>query len=288
MLKYITISILPLVLAMCTSSNKQLKLEGYDGSGGQQNQIVLNDSYEAEESITENETDPIPQPNITKKKIIKDGNMAIKVDDIYSAKQKVDSLVNLYKAYYAKENLNNSDYNTSYNLKIRIPSKYFEVFIARLEDGTGEVLYKNLDARDVTDQFIDIETRLENKRKYLKQYQQLLKRANTIKEILEIEERIRALEEEIESSEGQLKYLSNQVAYSTLNLELTKQKDYVFKPKKRTRFIEKLKQSLSGGWYGFVTFFLFMVRIWPFWIIVTVGFYLIKRYRRKRKFNKQS
>ena len=288
MLKYITISILPLVLAMCTSSNKQLKLEGYDGSGGQQNQIVLNDSYEAEESITENETDPIPQPNITKKKIIKDGNMAIKVDDIYSAKQKVDSLVNLYKAYYAKENLNNSDYNTSYNLKIRIPSKYFEVFIARLEDGTGEVLYKNLDARDVTDQFIDIETRLENKRKYLKQYQQLLKRANTIKEILEIEERIRALEEEIESSEGQLKYLSNQVAYSTLNLELTKQKDYVFKPQKRTRFIEKLKQSLSGGWYGFVTFFLFMVRIWPFWIIVTVGFYLIKRYRRKRKFNKQS
>ena len=61
----------------------------------------------------------------------------------------------------------------------------------------------------MTDQFIDLETRLENKRNYLKRYNDLLLKANSIKEILEIEEKIRALEEEIESATGQLKYLSD-------------------------------------------------------------------------------
>lgn len=45
-----------------------------------------------------------------------------------------------------------------------------------------------------------------------------LVKANSIKEILEIEEKICALEEDIESATGRLKYLSDQVDYSTLDL----------------------------------------------------------------------
>ncbi len=227
--------------------------------------------------------DEVEKQEVTKKKIIKDGRLGIRVSDLENIKFRIDTIINQYGGYYASEKLNNSDWETSYNLKIRIPSDNFMKFIHDAETGVGEILYKEIEARDVTDQFIDLETRLENKRNYLKRYNDLLIKANSIKEILEIEEKIRALEEEIESTTGKLKYLSDLVAYSTLDLTISKQKNFKYYPIKRDKFSEKLKQSLSKGWFGFVDFFLFIINIWPLWIIITLIFYLWKKYKMKIK-----
>ncbi|MDD2315375.1 MAG: DUF4349 domain-containing protein [Proteiniphilum sp.] len=229
--------------------------------------------------------DEIENQEVTKKKIIKDGRLGVRVTDLENTKSRIDTLIIRHGGYYANESLNNSDWETSYNLKIRIPSENFMKFISDIEAGDGEILYKEIDARDVTDQFIDLETRLENKRNYLKRYNDLLVKANSIKEILEIEEMIRALEEEIESTTGRLKYLSDLVDYSTLDLTISKQRNFKYNPAKRDKFTEKLKQSLSKGWFGFVDFFLFIINIWPLWIIILFIFYLWKKYKMKRKKN---
>lgn len=223
---------------------------------------------------------------VVKKKIIKDGRIGLKVSDLESTKTRVDSLIKRYDAYYSNENLNNSDRESSYNLTIRIPSSSFESFIHAIEIGNGEILYKEVDARDVTDEFIDLETRLQNKRAYLKRYQELLNKARNVKEILEVEEKIRALEEEIESTTGRLKYLGDLVDYSTLRLNIYKQKDYKYNPKKREKFSERIKQSLSKGWFGLIDFFLLLIKIWPFWIVTILIIYFIRKMRRDRKQNK--
>ncbi len=106
-----------------------------------------------------------------------------------------------------------------------------------------------------------------------------------MKEILEIEEHIRNIEEEIESTEGSLRYLSNQVDYSTLKLEIKKVFEYT--PEVRENFFEKVKQSLSGGWNGVVVIVLFFIQIWPLWIIIGLIYWLIRRITKKRK-NKKS
>ena len=112
-----------------------------------------------------------------KKKIIKDGRMGLKVSDLPKSKSKTDALVKSYGGYYESESLNNSDYESSYTLKVRIPGSNFEKFIAGIESEDGEILYKTIDARDVTDQFIDLETRLNTKKNYLVRYNELLKKA---------------------------------------------------------------------------------------------------------------
>lgn len=223
---------------------------------------------------------------VVKKKIIKDGRIGLKVSDLESTKTRVDSLIKRYDAYYSNENLNNSDRESSYNLTIRIPSSNFESFIHAIEIGNGEILYKEVEARDVTDQFIDLETRLQNKRAYLKRYQELLTKARNVKEILEVEEKIRVLEEEIESTTGRLKYLGDLVDYSTLRLNIYKQKDYKYNPEKREKFSERIKQSLSKGWFGVIDFLLLLIKIWPFWIVAMLIIYFIRKFRRKKKQNK--
>ncbi len=225
----------------------------------------------------------IGQPVPVKKKIIKDGRMGIHVQKLEKTKHRVDTLVDWYHGYYAKEDFSNTSYQSEYTLKIRIPASDYDLFIASLESGDGEINYKNINARDVTEEFIDLEARLENKRGYLKQYTALLKKANTIKEILDIEEKVRGIEEEIESTEGRLKYLSDLVAYSTLELTLSKDKDFRFSPGQRDKFGERLKQSVSKGWYGFIDFLLFVIKIWPFWFILAAVWYLWKKFRRKKK-----
>lgn len=222
------------------------------------------------------------QNDSIKKKIIKDGHMEIEVSELEKTKHDIDSILQNYNGYYANENLNNSDWEMSYTLSIRVPSRYFENLILNIEKGNGKITSKEIDTRDVTSKFIDLETRLKNKKKYLKTYTDLLKQAKTVKDVLEIQDKTREIEEEIESKTGQLKYLKDQVAYSTLNLEISAPK--ISKPAPPITFITKVKDSLSDGWNGFLNMVLFVINIWPIWILLLFVFILWKR-RKKSKMN---
>ena len=280
MKKLLAISILAILIASC--NQRQSDDVSFEVADSEAEMIPL----------TRQAMDAPPAPinptvtnEVIKKKIIRDGRLGLRVTELEKSKTLIDTLVRANGAYYANESFQNSDWESSYNLKIRVPSLNFDKFISGIEAGEGEVLYKVIDARDVTAQFIDLETRLENKRSYLVRYNDLLKKANSVNDILAIEEKIRGLEEEIESTTGQLKYLSDQVDYSTLDLTLTKQKDFKYNPEKRAKFSERFKQSLSKGWFEFVDFVLFIIKIWPFWIIIAVMVYFWRKYRKARKKN---
>ena len=226
---------------------------------------------------------PSLTPAVMHKKIIRDGSLTLKVKDIIAVRKQVDSIVFKMGGYVGSESFNSYEQESSYNIIIRVPAAQFDRLVERLEKGTGEVLFKDISARDVTEEFVDLEIRLANKRKFNGRYAELLKKAGSVKEILEIEENIRKIEEEIESTEGRLRYLSDQVAYSKLTLTLTQEKEYKYKPRQARNFAERLKESLHEGWKGFVSFLLFLLRIWPFWILAVIGWALYRRYKRRKK-----
>ena len=60
------------------------------------------------------------------RKIIKDGQMQIRVKKPEEGKKEIDSLVKKFHAYYAEETYTNQDYTHDFSLKIRIPSEKFE------------------------------------------------------------------------------------------------------------------------------------------------------------------
>jgi len=227
------------------------------------------------------------EPTVVTKKIIKDGRLGLQVDNLQIAKQKIDSLVKVAGGYYANENLKNSDNQSGYELVIRIPVVNFERFVGSAEKGSAKVLYKEIQARDVTEEFVDLSTRINSKRNSLARYNEIMKKANTVKDIIQIEESIRVLQEEIESTEGRLRYLNDCVSYSTLNMTISTEKDFTFKPSKRDSFWEKLKESVADGWYGLVDFILDFFGLWPYLIlIIPIGFFIrrrIKKWKLRKK-----
>jgi len=225
----------------------------------------------------------VVKPDAINKKLIKDGNMRIETKDLQASKQRMDGLLKQYGGYYESENLDNNDFETSYNLKIRIPAQSFEALIGALEKGEDEVKSKYIQARDVTEEYIDVESRLNNERAYLERYKALLAKASTVKDILAIEESIRTIQEEIESREGRLKYLNDQIAFSTLDVQLFKKNPYKFTSKQKGPFWERMKKSLSNGWSFTIGLALALVSLWPVWLIGAAVIVVVKRIRKKRK-----
>lgn len=215
------------------------------------------------------------------KKIIKDGEIEIKSNDLYTGKKEVDQLLQNLNGYYEYEEIKNEEDMLRYELKIRLPAQNFEKLIENLEKGKNEITKKKIQARDVTTEHIDIETRLNNKKKYLNRFNELLSKSTTIKDILSLEENIRKLQEEIESQEGQLKYLNDQVNYSTLHISIFKIKDFQYKPIHQHNFWERLKNALANGWISLIGLIIWLISLWPYFIISIGGYYLYQKYLKK-------
>lgn len=232
---------------------------------------------------------PVPPGEIStgstpiEKKIIRDGNVGVEVDDYKLFRIKVDSVVASLNGYISNDNLYNNDESINCDLVVRIPEKNFDRFLSYLDRGEAKTLYKNVSSRDVTEEFIDIEARLKNKKSIEKRYAQLLSKARSVKDILEIEEKLRVIREEIESTQGRLNYLSSQVSFSTIHLSIIQKIDFKYRPDKKTNFFQLLIKSLDKGWKALLQFVLFLFRIWPFILILAAAIILFIRYKSRKK-----
>lgn len=99
---------------------------------------------------------------------------------------------------------------------IRIPRNRFEPTLAAI-DKIGDVLHRDIQAQDVTDEYTDLDIRIKNARAMQARLKQLLERA-AVKEALEIEKEMRRVTEELELLEGKLKLLKDKIAYSTITV----------------------------------------------------------------------
>ena len=230
-----------------------------------------------------------PEKTIKKgKKIIKNGTMRIKSETFGESKKRIDKVVKSLNGYYENEELDKNDYRIQYHLIIRLPSKNFEQLVHGVETGKDEIVFKKINTNDVTEEFLDIETRLENKRKYLKRYKELLEKAKNVNEILSIEENIRQLMEEIESKEGRLKYLNDQVDLSTLRINLFKEYPVKIEKKPENPFSTRAGDSVSKGWNSIINFLLWTVSKWPLILIIGILAWIVRRKWKKRKAVKNS
>ena len=223
------------------------------------------------------------EQRVMQRKLIKNGSMTLVVDNLEQSRSKALALIEKHGGYCANEQYSSWEHSSSYNLTVRVPCNNFDGFVAELEASNGKMESKSMYINDVTSEYIDLETRLDTKRSYLARYKELLKSAKSVQEIVSIEDKIRSLEEEIDSTVGQLKYLSNQVDYSTLRLNL-RHDDANYDPHhpEHSQSVgQRLWQSLQGGFRGLVDCLFFLVRIWPAWLIAALVLWLMRRAKKR-------
>ncbi|WP_254561522.1 DUF4349 domain-containing protein [Dyadobacter diqingensis] len=213
------------------------------------------------------------------RKLIKEGLVLFETPDIEKTRSQIMAAVAANNAYVSADKQNNLADKDSYELTIRIPTANFDAF---LNSATKDVLYfdnKEIDVKDVTAEYLDNEARLKTKKEIELRYRQLLSKASTVKDVLSIEKELGDIRTEIESLEGQLKFLADQVQFSTLRINFYKN---ISTP---TVFTYQISAAFARGWENLLTMFLLAIDIWPF-LLLGAGIWFGVRKLNKRKVKK--
>lgn len=215
-------------------------------------------------------------PQAIDRKIIKEGWLSYEVESLKESKKRIVLLVNKYGGYIASDSEHRSGYRTSNTLKIKIPSENFDTLIEELASDAKYMESKSISLRDVTEEYLDVESRLKNKKALEARYLEILQKANSVEEILAVEKEIGKIREEIDSTEGRLNYLKHMVSLSTIDLTIYE-----------VEYIDgggdnRVVESLKGGWDSLISFLLFLINIWPLLILICAGVFIFKRFRKRK------
>ncbi|TAF76028.1 MAG: DUF4349 domain-containing protein [Bacteroidetes bacterium] len=215
----------------------------------------------------------------TEQKIIKTASVRFQVEDFKKSAEKLKRIAKDFGGINTSYNENNNGYNIEASFVVRITNSKFDTLLNALQAESIYLNFKNINAEDVTEEFIDIESRLKNKKAVEQKYLEILKKAAKIDDILAVENQIRIIREEIEAKEGRLKYLKDRVAYSTINLTFYQNLENTQAPD--ISFWSKIKSSFADGWSAILNLGLWIISIWPFVILAFVIFYFARKWWKK-------
>lgn len=149
------------------------------------------------------------------RKLIKNGNVTLQVQDLADGEAAIENWCKKFSGYISYSSSNEfSSYFT-----VKIPSKSFETAMESIGN-FGQIKNRDVSTQDVSEQYYDLQTRLQTKKILQANLTKYLERAENITDILKIEKELNSVTSEIESMEGQLKRLSNQIDYSTISINL--------------------------------------------------------------------
>lgn len=239
--------------------------------------------YVEEEIIAVSGTNSVPVPSADTRKLIAKGNVEIKVkpENVDSIYDNINALIKKHNGYKSSEKQNEFRYSVSAS----IPSASFEDFTDALNKVGGKMSDKSINVQDVTDAYTDLISEIKSKEAALEQYRVLLKRANKISEIIEIQTKIDYIQNDIDVMNGRRINIDRKVAYSVVDIDLIIVKKEMAKDDDddTPSFGSELVDSLSDGWAIIKFLIVFLLRLWPFFIIGVAGYFFYKKRKEDSK-----
>jgi hypothetical protein len=224
-----------------------------------------------------------------KRMIIRSGTMQVEVDNFGDTEGKVRQVVNGVNGYVTNStSLLNPSGKKSGTITIRVSSDKFDALVSELSK-IGKVMNQNISGKDVTEEFMDAEARLKTQRELETRLLQLLaeKTAN-LTAVVEVEQKLAAVRENIEKTEGRMRFLKDQAAYSTITLS-------VFEPAMLNTssgggFFYEIGQGVKKGLSGFTSvisgIITIVIALSPIIVILGLIIYITVRIIKKRKLAK--
>ena len=156
------------------------------------------------------------------KKIIKTGDLSLKVEQAEAAAEAIANIAKVNKGEVASSNFFESTRGVkSGTITVRVPYNNFDAAFNAIKKVATQVVSESSNAQDITEQYIDLEARLKNKRAEEVSFAALLSRSGKIEEILSVTRELARVRGEIEQLDGQIRYLNSQTDMSTITANLT-------------------------------------------------------------------
>lgn len=160
------------------------------------------------------------QPSTEPPRVMLDieATLHIVVEQVATAATELRKLVKQHGGLLIEDLVDESSY-ASGRFLIRVDAPATEALLSSLEK-LGQVRTRLVNVRDIGKQFHDAELQLENLNVALSRYQEILAKAENVTDILSIERELTRLRGEIERVKGNLRWMKDRVARSTIHVNL--------------------------------------------------------------------
>lgn len=234
----------------------------------------------------------------TQRKLIKTVNMDVETQEFDALMSSVQSQVKNLGGYIENMDTYNGSMYYSHrsgirnaNMTIRIPKENLDGFLNTISD-ISNVIRRSDSEEDVTLTYVDLESHKVALETEYTRLLELLEKAETVEDIITIENRLSNLRYQMESMESQLRTYDNKVDYSTIHLNIDEVE--VLTPVEEETAWERIstgfKDSLKDIKEGFVEFGIWFIVNIPYLIIwaivitvIVVVIKLLKKHSKKKK-----
>ncbi|WP_406012798.1 DUF4349 domain-containing protein [Streptomyces sp. NBC_00984] len=145
------------------------------------------------------------------------------------------------------------------HLVLRVPQGEYDAVLKQLA-GTGKLLSRTSSAKDVTDQVVDVESRIATQRASVARVRKLMERAGKLSDVVTLEGELSSRQASLESLLAQQASLEDRTTLATITLDLSEPETAA---KDGGDDDPGFLDALGGGWHAFVTVLL--------WLAMAVG-----------------
>jgi hypothetical protein len=217
--------------------------------------------------------------------IIRTGSIAIDVEDPRAARAEIEQMVASMAAQGAfvvssQEYGGQDDSLPNISMSIRVPAVRFEEVMDRLAELAVNVDSRSESAEDVTEEYVDLEARLESLEAARDRLLEIMAEARTTEDLLRAEEQLTQREAEIESIKGRMQYLEQSARLSSIWIELRPHilSQPVGETWRPAETVRRAFDALVNGLQGFGNFLIyFAIAVLPWLLLIVLIVYLVVR-----------
>lgn len=182
---------------------------------------------------------------------------------------------NLYQSYYGP----NSIEVPEATVVIRVPSERLDEALERIKEGAVDIDHENVSGQDVTSQYVDLQSQLRAKEAAEEKLLEILDQATRAEDVLAIYLQVQQVQTEIEMLKGQIKYLEESAALSSISVRLIAEESaqpITVGPWTPGGAVKEAIEDLIRFAQNFVDFLIyFVLSILPSLILIAIPLYLV-------------
>ncbi|MER5948781.1 DUF4349 domain-containing protein [Streptomyces sp. NPDC001904] len=190
-------------------------------------------------------------PKLTGIHIIRTASLSVRVKDVPDALDAARAATENAGGYVGDEETDRDGHgHERTRVTLRVPQESYEKVIGQLA-GTGRLLSRNQSAQDVTDQVVDVDSRVASQRASVARVRELMDKATKLSDVVALEGELSSREAALEALLAQQSSLKDRTTMSTITLKLSEA------PAPKSGGDDDgpgFLDALSGGWGAFVTF----------------------------------
>ena len=158
-------------------------------------------------------------PALLDRKIVQSASIDIQVDEVGRNFQEIVRIAETAGGFVASSSFSNLGDQQVADLTVRVPSDALQAVLADIR-GMGDVQQESSNANDVTEEYTDLQARVRTLEATEQRYLELLAQADTVNDILVVQDRLDSVRGQVEQVQGRINLLDSLTDLATITVHL--------------------------------------------------------------------